>query len=121
MAAGTIGFSAELGCRGFLSNSGVEMAAVLTLGAPQKAAGDKIRIYCDFGNEPLLQQGFAIASQTVTAAGLTVASVQLDFDYQVSALISGGSSGTDYDITYAVTLDDPDGTILSRTGVLQVL
>lgn len=97
------------------------MSSVLTLGAPQKAAGDKIRIYCDFGNEPLLQQGYAISAQTVTATGLTVAGVQLDYDYQVSALISGGTAGTDYNVVFTVTLDDPDATILSRTGVLQVL
>lgn len=103
-------------------------------GVAQKSAGDKIRIPCCFGNEPLLVDNaqivngvlvlpYSIVSFSITAtpADLTVQGVQQDNQYQISALISGGTSGNFYYIQYSITLSDPDGTTISRTGALQVL
>lgn len=96
------------------------MPSTLVVGKAEKAAGDKIRLPMDFGNEPLLIDGAAIVTYDVTAAGLTVTAKQLDYDYQVSALIDGGVSGTVYDVTYSITLDDPDDTEIVRVGQLEV-
>ena len=96
------------------------MSNVLVSGKALKAAGDKVRIGMDFGNLPQLIAGYSIASYTITCSGLTVASPQMDYTYQISALFSGGTAGTDYSAVYTVTLDDPDATIVSRTGTIRV-
>lgn len=97
------------------------MPSVLVIGTAQKAAGDKVRIPMDFGNEPLLLDGFTITSFSVTAAGLTVADAQLDYPYQLSCVVSGGSAGMNYDVIYIVTFNDPDTSVRARTGTLKVL
>lgn len=108
------------------------MATVLASGTGQKAAGDTIRLAMDFGDIAALAAGAAvtdgelvmgveIADYDVTAAGLTVSGLQLDYPYQVSAKFSGGAAGTTYDCVFAITLDDSDGTVISRTGQLKVL
>ncbi len=100
------------------------MGAVLVVGVAEKAAGDKVRIPIDFGNEPLLLQGYTITSYTVTTSGTgapTISGKQLDYAYQVSALFTGGTAGSTYDVVYSITLDDPDTSIRSRTGSLKVL
>jgi hypothetical protein len=97
------------------------MGAVLTIGVAEKAVGDKIRLPIDFGNEPLLIEGHSIVTFDVTAVGLSVSSKQLDYAYQVSAVIDGGVAGTEYDVVYTIVLDDPDASEFSRTGVLRVI
>jgi hypothetical protein len=109
------------------------MPNVLMSGTAEKAAGDGIRIPCDFGNEPRLVQGASldgngnlvmsvnIVSFNVTGTGLTVAGLQLDYPYQLSARISGGTAGITYDLVYSITLNDVDATVISRTGPLRVL
>ncbi len=95
---------------------------VLTEGTGEKAAGDAIRFGMDFGDEPLLIQGNTIVSKNVTTSGSgapTISAIQLDYAYQVSAKISGGSVGT-YGITFTITLDDPDSSEISRTGILKI-
>lgn len=99
------------------------MSNELMLGGAKKAPGDRVRISCDWGNEPLLIQGYAIVAYDVTCSGVgaaTVANVQLDYSYQTSALVSGGSVGT-YDLVFTVTLNDPDDTEYERTGTLEIL
>lgn len=112
------------------------MPAVLTLGSAQKAAGDRIRVSLDWGDEPSLiglltdvegdfnyQAAAAISAYNTSTSGVgapTVLLQQLDFPYQQSALLVGGSVGT-YDILFSATIADADGTILSRTGTLEVL
>ena len=99
------------------------MADVLVLGAAQKAASAKLRIPCDFGDMPLLIQGYNIATKTVTCSGSgapTVSGVQLDYPYQVSCLLTGGTVGT-YDITYTIVMDDPDATTYVGVGNIQIL
>lgn len=103
-------------------------------GSCQKSAGDRVRIPTDYGNENLLVDNAQVVngvlvlpysivafSVTATPADLTVTGVQLDSQYQISALISGGTSGQTYFITYSITLSDPDQTTIVRTGALQVL
>lgn len=100
------------------------MANVLMEGMAQKAAGDKVRIAADFGNEPLLIQGYSITSQNVTCADgspPTISGIQLDYAYQVSALFDGGTAGTQYNIVFTIVLDDPDASEIARTGILSVL
>lgn len=108
------------------------MPNVLTSGTAQKAAGDTVRMPMDFGDTPQLCDGAAVtddvlvletnvADYTVTAAGLTVSGKQLDYAYQVSAVFAGGTAGQTYDCVFAITLDDADGTIVSRTGPLKVV
>lgn len=98
------------------------MSAALVVGVSEKAAGDTIRLPCDFGNEPLLLQGYTITSYNVTTGGTgapTITAKQLDYSYQVSALFAGGTAGI-YDVVYTVTLNDPDNSVLSRTGSLKI-
>jgi hypothetical protein len=101
------------------------MASTLILGTAQKAAAAQLRVPCDFGNEPLFKAGYTASSYGVsTPAGSgnpTISGVQLDYPYQVSGLISGGTAGNAYNITYTVTMNDPDGTVYTGVGVLQVL
>lgn len=100
------------------------MGAVLTVGTAEKAAGDRIRLPMDFGNEPLLIQGYTISSYTVTSTGTgapTISGAQLDYAYQVSALVSAGTAGATYYIVYSITLNDPDATIIQRTGAIRIL
>ena|ERR1700684_4024697 len=107
----------------------------LMSGTAQTTAGSRVRIPCDFGNEPLLTEGadvvdgmlvlpYQITSFSVTTvpSNLSVTAPQLDYPYQISALISGGTAGgTVYYVVYTITLNDPDQTVISRTGAIQVL
>ncbi len=100
------------------------MSTILTVGTAEKAAGDRIRLPCDFGNEPLLIAGYTIASYTVTCTGTgapTISGAQLDYAYQVSALVAAGTAGATYSLVYTITLNDPDATIIARTGSLRIL
>lgn len=97
------------------------MSMVLTSGKAEKAVGDRVRLPMDFGDVRQLIEGYTITSYTVSATGLTVSGTQLDYPYQVSALFSGGTSGMEYDCVFSITLNDPDATQYSRTGVLRVL
>lgn len=97
--------------------------AVMTVGQAEKAAGDSIRMPMDFGNEPLLIQGYSIIAKNVVcpdAGAPSITGIQLDYAYQVSALISGGTAGETYGIVFTITLNDPDNSELSRTGLLKV-
>ena len=99
------------------------MPNVLTSGTVQKAAGDTVRIPMDFGNVQQLIDGYAIVAKNVTTSGTgapTIAGIQLDYPYQVSALFSGGTAGT-YDIVFSITLNDPDSTVITRTAPMQIL
>lgn len=105
------------------------MPAVLMLGAAQKAAESRLRIPCDWGNLPLLRQGYTIADYTVTCGGTgapTVTGEQIDYTapngaaYQISALFAGGDAGS-YDIVYWIQLTDPDASEFEATGTLIVL
>ena len=105
-------------------------------GTAQKAAGDRVRIACDYGNEKVLTNDaqivdgvlvlpYSIVNFNVTTTpsspnDLIITAAQLDTPYQVSALISGGSSGNTYYLLYSITLNDPDQTTIVRTGPLQV-
>lgn len=102
---------------------------VLSLGAAKKAAASRLRIPCDFGDLALLRDGCTIAAYAVTIAGAgapAVSDTQVDYTapngaaYQISALFDGGTAGS-YDITYSITLDDPDASEFTCVGVLQVL
>ncbi len=100
------------------------MPAVLVVGVAEKASGDKIRLPMDFGNEPLLIQGYRIVSFGASTSGSgapTVTGAQLDYPYQLSCLVDGGTSGSSFDIVYSVTFNDPDSSVRARTGVLKVL
>ena len=98
------------------------MPAVLVVGVAEKAAGDRVRIAMDFGNEPLLIAGYTIVDFDVTVtAPLTVASVQVDYPFQISGLFEAGTAGTTYDVVFWIQLDDPDATELERTMTLNVL
>lgn len=92
----------------------------LVSGSPRKSAGDRKRMGMDFGDCFLLQQGFTIDSYSVAAPGLTVSSGQLDFAYQVSAIIDGGTAGITYNVTFIITLNDGDATTIKRVGTLKV-
>ena len=113
------------------------MSSVLTLGAAKKAAGDKVRLSIDFGNEPAVvpllvdsagNYNYTGTPVTFTAYDVqcsgvgapTVSSIQLDYAYSVSALVEGGSTGT-YDLQFTATVADGDGTELSRTGTLEIV
>ncbi len=98
-------------------------AQVLVVGVAEKAAADRIRIPCDFGNEPKIINGARITSYTVTTAGTgapTASSPLKDYYYQISAIIAGGTAGGTYTIIYTITLDDADATVISRTGLIKV-
>lgn len=106
----------------------------LVSGTAQKAAGDTVRMPMDFGDVPALYRGVAVtdgalvmdvevASYDVTTSGSgapTVSGKQLDFPYQVSALFIGGSAG-EYNVTFRITLDDADSTVISRVARLKVI
>jgi len=95
----------------------------LVTGTAQKTAGSRQRMAMDFGNIQQLIDGASIVAQSVSASpsGLTITGVQVDYGYQVSALFAGGTGGVDYAVTFAITLDDADATIVSRTATLSVL
>ncbi len=96
----------------------------LVSGAAQKTAGSRQRLAMDFGNVQQLIDGATITGTptvSATPSGLTISGVQLDYAYQVSALFEGGTGGSDYDVTFAITLDDADATVFSRTATLAVL
>lgn len=98
--------------------------AVLVEGVTEKAASDRVRMPMDFGNEPLLIQGYTIVSYNVSCSDtdpVLITGKQLDYAYQISGLISGGTSGVDYNIVFTLTLDDPDASVITRTGVLKCL
>lgn len=112
------------------------MSNVLTSGTAQKAAGDTVRLPMDFGDISALNDGayvqdgalvmpVNIADYDITPplgpSAPTVSDVQLDYPYQMSGKFSGGVAGTTYDIVFTITLDDADGTVVSRTGPLKVL
>lgn len=113
----------EQGLRTVLSCEVNSMGQTLTIGTLTKAAADRIRVACDFGNEPLLIAGNTIVSQNVTTSGggaPTVSSIQLEDGYLVTAVVDGGSAG-DYDLVFSVTLDDSDSSELTRTAPLKNL
>lgn len=108
---------------------------VLTIGAAQKAAGDRVRLALDWGNEPAVIElltdanGNYVSTQTAFMAfsvqcfdvdAPDILSVQLDYPYVLSAILEGGARGY-FGIVYSVTLFDPDQTVLTRTGTLQNL
>ncbi len=110
------------------------MPNVLAIGTSQKASGSKIRIPCDFGDIEILKLsfllglGYTISSYAITAApsGLTISDAQVDYTldgvaYQISAMVDGGVAGTDYTLSYAITLDDPNGTEITASGTLKVI
>lgn len=99
------------------------MSSELMVGGAKKTAGDRVRVPCDWGNEPMLIEGYAITAYDVTCTGTgapTVTSKNLDYPYQTSAIVYGGSAGT-YNLVYSITLNDPDGTVLSRTGTMEIV
>lgn len=96
----------------------------LVTGAAQKTAGSRQRFAFDFGNIPQLIAGYTIVGTPVVTAlpsGLTISGIQLDYPYQVSALFSGGTADVDYTVTWAITLSDPDATVISRKATLSVV
>lgn len=113
-------WAADNGVPGWTAG-GSGMSAVLTSGVAQKAAGDTVRMPMDFGNIKQLIAGYSVVGYSVVATGLTVTAPQLDYPYQLSAVFSGGVSGTKYDCVFTITLNDPDATVISRTGVLSIL
>ena len=99
------------------------MATVLTSGSEEIAAGDTVRLYCDFGDCRQLIEGATIASYTVTCTGSgtppTVSGAQLDYSYRVSAKFTATTAGQ-FSAVYTVTLSDLDQTVIKRTGNLVV-
>jgi len=109
---------------------------VLTIGTAFKAAGDQnVRMPLDLGDEPLVIElltdpttgeydpnaaAIQTASVSVSPSGPTLSRTQLDYPYQISCLVSGGTAGTAYNLTYSITLMDADATILTRVGALVV-
>jgi hypothetical protein len=92
------------------------------VGVAEKAAGDRIRIPIDFGNEDLLIQGYTIASYDVTCSDVgapTISGKQLDYPFQLSAVFSAGTPGT-YSVVYSIVLNDVDASAIVRTATLQV-
>lgn len=97
--------------------------AVLMQGNAQKAAGDSVRMACDWGDEPLLIAGATITSFNITCSGVgapTVTAKFQDYAYQTSALIAGGVPGS-YELVFSIVLNDSDASELVRTGVLRIL
>lgn len=90
-------------------------------GAIQKAAGAKLRFAVDFGDEPLLIEGYEASSYDVSCPSLTVSGPQLDYPYQLSAEFSGGSAGTEYEAVYTLNLNDPDSSIVTCTVLIEVI
>ncbi len=107
---------------------------VLTDGSITKSTGDKIRVSFDFGNIQAIialltdsdgnfdPDATAIASYNVTTTGTgapTISSIQLDSEYNLSCVVTGGSVGT-YSLTFSVVLVDPDATQISRVAPLTI-
>lgn len=106
---------------------------VLTSGKVQVAAGSKVRLPMDFGNTPQLVAGAAvvngalvlacaITAKTVTCTGTgapTISGIQLDYPYQVSAVFDCPTAGQ-FTVVFTITLNDPDGTKVSRSAPLEV-
>lgn len=107
---------------------------VLVVGTAEKAAGDGIRIPLDWGDEPAFIDALTdangnydpdanvISSYDITISGTgapTISLKQKDYNYSTSAFVSAGSAGS-YNLVYTVTLNDADGTQLSRTGALTI-
>lgn len=91
-------------------------------GVFEKAAGDTIRCAMDFGWEPLLINGATIITFSVVSSGSgapTVTASQLDYPYQISALVSGGTPGQ-YSLIYTIQLSDPDSSIIQRNAQINV-
>lgn len=99
-------------------------AGSLIIGRFEKTAGDSQRMYMDFGNEPLLIDGARVASYTVTcvdSGGPTVTGARLDYFYQLSALITGGTAREAlYNVVFRIVLDDADASVISRTAGLKI-
>lgn len=96
----------------------------LVSGTAQKSAGSRQRMSMDFGNIQQLIDGATITGTPVVTAlpsGLTISGISLDYSYQVSALFAGGTAGVDYSVTFAITLNDVDATVISRTATLSVV
>ncbi|AWM38684.1 hypothetical protein GobsT_31270 [Gemmata obscuriglobus] len=90
----------------------------------EKTPGDSLRLFMDFGDVPEIDAGAKIASCTVGVAPsgptvVTPATVNTA-GYLASTKIGGGETGTDYEVTFTATLDDADGTVIARSGTLQV-
>ena len=113
--------------------------ATTSLGTVQKTVAEIIRLPVDFGDVPQLIAGASggapnplvmavtIQSHNVVCSGSgapTVSAQQLDYPYQLSALFTGGtaspSGSPGYPVTYTITLNDPDGTVIQRTGFIIV-
>ena len=107
--------------------------ASLASGTVQIAAGDSVRLPCDFGSVRQLVAGASvvngvlvlptnIATYTVTCPGVgapAVSRVQKDYPYQISALFTATTPGT-YNAVFTITLDDPDATTYVRTCPITV-
>lgn len=96
----------------------------LVSGTATKSAGSRQRLSMDFGNIQQLIDGASITGTptvSATPSGLTISSIQLDYSYQVSALFAGGTADTEYTVTFTITLDDADATIISRKATLNVV
>lgn len=108
-----------------------------SLGNVNKASAEVLRLPVDFGDVPQLIAGASggapaalvlavtIASFTVTCTGTgapTVSGQKLDYPYQLSALFSGGTPAPNspYPVTYTITLNDADATVIVRTGTITV-
>lgn len=90
-------------------------------GTIEKTPGDRVWLAFDFGDLPELRDSaVTIAAVDIPAvSGIAIASVQLeDNGYRVGAWFSGGTDGSDYDVTCEITLSDT--TEIARTGTLRV-
>ena len=87
-----------------------------------KTPGDAlIRFEMDFAGLPELDSATiaSVTSVAATPSGLTIASEQVETgDKAASAVFSGGTDGTDYEVTFTVLLSS--GETLARTGLLRV-
>lgn len=96
----------------------------LVTGTAQKTSGSRQRFSMDFGNiQQLIDGATVVGTPTVTAlpSGMTISGIQMDYTYQVSALFEGGTADVDYTVTFAITLNDTDATIISRKATLNVV
>lgn len=106
------------------------------LGNVTKAAAEVLRLPVDFGDVPQLIAGASggapaplvmavtITSFSVVCTGSgapTVSGQKLDYPYQLSALFTGGTAQqTPYPVTYTITLNDADATVIVRSGTITV-
>ena len=100
------------------------MAGELMSGVVKKGQGDSVRLWCDFGDVPQLQEGATVVSQNVTTSGSgapVVAGIELTYPYQLSAKFTGGTAGNTYNVVFTITLNDADATVITRTGQLEVV